>query len=578
MSGGLILYHHDAAPAAGKCKRVVWLALNAKYSHTSLAVRYLRAVVPGSEVLELTINHQLLAILDEIYLRRPQVLAISCYIWNIELVKKLLPLLPRVLPELVIVCGGPEVSYETAEFMRQFPLVQAVIRGEGEEVAARLAAQDWQFSDMPGLAWRDAAGELHEGRDVVVTDFAAVPFAYTAAELDALKERILYYETSRGCPFSCSYCLSCATAGVRYLPLPRVMRELDTFVAHDVRQVKFVDRTFNAKKAHFLPILQHILAYPLAVRTNFHFEVAIDYLDEDAIAVLNAMPTSRVQLEIGIQSTNEQTLAAVSRVNHWEQIASHIRRLLAPRNIHLHVDLIIGLPGEGMASFHRSFNDVYALQTDMLQLGFLKFLKGAAMMGLVPRYHYQYMDSAPYEVLSSDALSYGEIRWFHSFEAVFEYYYNAGRCRHTAAWLIDKAEGGDAFAFWQHFTDWWRRRATSAWATARPRSTSICCAMLRRSTALRGRSSTPCCATMPCSLTAAASARRCCSGICSSTSHSRHPSGAASGRESMSRTTGSRTGATTARVTTSRSSPMTSRTMQWRRGRRRCSLTTRARR
>ena len=455
MSGGLILYHHDAAPAAGKCKRVVWLALNAKYSHTSLAVRYLRAVVPGSEVLELTINHQLLAILDEIYLRRPQVLAISCYIWNIELVKKLLPLLPRVLPELVIVCGGPEVSYETAEFMRQFPLVQAVIRGEGEEVAARLAAQDWQFSDMPGLAWRDAAGELHEGRDVVVTDFAAVPFAYTAAELDVLKERILYYETSRGCPFSCSYCLSCATAGVRYLPLPRVMRELDTFVAHDVRQVKFVDRTFNAKKAHFLPILQHILAYPLAVRTNFHFEVAIDYLDEDAIAVLNAMPTSRVQLEIGIQSTNEQTLAAVSRVNHWEQIASHIRRLLAPRNIHLHVDLIIGLPGEGMASFHRSFNDVYALQTDMLQLGFLKFLKGAAMMALVPRYHYQYMDSAPYEVLSSDALSYGEIRWFHSFEAVFEYYYNAGRCRHTAAWLIDKAEGGDAFAFWQHFTDWW---------------------------------------------------------------------------------------------------------------------------
>lgn len=213
---------------------MVWLALNAKYSHTSLAVRYLRAVVPGSEVLELTINHQLLAILDEIYLRRPQVLAISCYIWNIELVKKLLPLLPRVLPELVIVCGGPEVSYETAEFMRQFPMVQAVIRGEGEEVAARLAAQDWQFADMPGLAWRDAAGELHEGRDVVVTDFAAVPFAYTAAELDALKERILYYETSRGCPFSCSYCLSCATAGVRYLPLPRVMRELDTFVAHEI--------------------------------------------------------------------------------------------------------------------------------------------------------------------------------------------------------------------------------------------------------------------------------------------------------------------------------------------------------
>ena len=226
---------------------------------------------------------------------------------------------------------------------------------------------------------------------MTVADFSRVPFAYREEEMAPLKERILYYETSRGCPFSCAYCLSCATAGVRFLPLARVLRELDFFVRHDVRQVKFVDRTFNAKKSHFLPILQHILALPPTVRTNFHFEVAIDYLDEEVLATLAKMPRGRVQLEIGIQSTNEKTLAAVSRVNHWEQIAAHIRRILSFHNMHLHVDLIIGLPGEGMDSFRQSFNDVYALGADMLQLGFLKFLKGAAMMQLVEKYNYRYM-------------------------------------------------------------------------------------------------------------------------------------------------------------------------------------------
>lgn len=384
---------------------ILWLAINAKYSHTSLAVRYLRECVPGSEILELTINHQLLAALGEIYERRPRVLGIACYIWNIEMVKDLLRLLPAALPDTIIVCGGPEVSYDTAAFFREFPMVDFVMRGEGE--------------------------------------------------MEPIKERILYYETSRGCPFSCAYCLSCATAGVRFLPLARVFGELDFFVRHDVRQVKFVDRTFNAKKSHFLPILQYILALPQTVRTNFHFEVAIDYLDEDVLETLAQMPRGRVQLEIGIQSTNEKTLQAVSRCNHWEQIAAHIRRILSFHNMHLHVDLIIGLPGEGMDSFARSFNDVYELHADMLQLGFLKFLKGASMMQLVEPYRYAYMAMAPYEVLRSDALTYGEIRWFHSFEDVFETYYNAGRCRYTADFLIKSQEHGDAFAFWKCFTDWW---------------------------------------------------------------------------------------------------------------------------
>ncbi|MBQ1890464.1 MAG: DUF4080 domain-containing protein, partial [Selenomonas sp.] len=452
-------------------EEILWLGINAKYSHTSLAIRYLREAVPGSRILELTINHQLLAMLGEIYEQQPKVLGISCYIWNIEVVKRLLRLLPAALPDTVIICGGPEVSYGTADFMREFPMVDYVLRGEGEEAIRALTSQllTCQFdrskvnaaldqSEIRGIAWRSQDGTIQEGHDVTVADLADVPFAYREEEMAAIRERILYYETSRGCPFSCAYCLSCATAGVRYLPLTRVFSELDFFVRHDVRQVKFVDRTFNAKKKHFLPILKYLLALPDSCRTNFHFEVAIDYLDEEVLTVLSQLPKGRVQLEIGIQSTNEQTLQAVSRVNHWEDIQAHIERIMRFHNMHLHVDLIIGLPGEGMASFHRSFNDVYALQTDMLQLGFLKFLKGAAMMDLVTPYGYQYMPMAPYEVLVTDALSYGEIRWFHSFEMVFELYYNAGRCRKTAGYLIREAEQGDAFAFWQKFTDWWEEK------------------------------------------------------------------------------------------------------------------------
>ena len=447
---------------------ILWLAINAKYSHTSLAVRYLRECVPGSEILELTINHQLLAALGEIYERRPRVLGIACYIWNIEMVKDLLRLLPAALPDTIIVCGGPEVSYDTAAFFREFPMVDFVVRGEGEEAVVQLierlravkldkarAAEVSRLGSLPGIAMRREDGSIDESTAVTVADFSQVPFAYREAEMEPIKERILYYETSRGCPFSCAYCLSCATAGVRFLPLARVFGELDFFVRHDVRQVKFVDRTFNAKKSHFLPILQYILALPQTVRTNFHFEVAIDYLDEDVLETLAQMPRGRVQLEIGIQSTNEKTLQAVSRCNHWEQIAAHIRRILSFHNMHLHVDLIIGLPGEGMDSFARSFNDVYELHADMLQLGFLKFLKGASMMQLVEPYRYAYMAMAPYEVLRTDALTYGEIRWFHSFEDVFETYYNAGRCRHTADFLIKSQEHGDAFAFWKRFTDWW---------------------------------------------------------------------------------------------------------------------------
>lgn len=459
---------------------ILLVALNAKFSHTNLALRYLRescmrAGLGKPELLELTINNYIPEMLGQIFEYEPKILGFSCYIWNVQLIKQLLPLLRKVLPETVIICGGPEVSYETEAFLREMPCVDFVVRGEGEQSFPLLLRQLAESGRdklkghdenvygqagrcLHGVAYLNQAGIYQDGGivDLPQIDEAGLPFAYEAEEMPAIKERILYYETSRGCPFRCAYCLSCASAGVRYRSWQLVRSELQFFVEHDVRQVKFVDRTFNACKKHFMPILRFIQALPDSCRTNFHFEVAVDYLDDEVIALLQGLPRHRVQLEIGIQSTNPDVLRRVSRVNHWEKIASHIKALLAKRNMHIHTDLIIGLPGEDMASFRRSFNQVYALDTDMLQLGFLKFLKGAAMMDVVAKYHYQYMDIGPYEVLSNDCLSYREIHWLHVFELVFELYHNAGRCRHTCNYLIAVKEQGDAFAFYARLTDFWQ--------------------------------------------------------------------------------------------------------------------------
>lgn len=475
-------------------KKILWLAFNAKFSHTSLTVRYLRQAAAKlnieSDILELTINNYVPDILSEIYEHKPDIIGVSCYIWNIELIKHTLPLVRKVLPNTLIICGGPEVSYEVTDFMRTNPAVDFVVRGEGEEavmelldliINRRAINNERKLTVKPintGIAWREGGLEvaaedvIHEGQAVTVMDRLVpskleLPFPYIDEEMVEIKDKILYYETTRGCPFSCAYCLSCATAGVRYRPLEEVFKELDFFVYHDVRQVKFVDRTFNAKKSHFLPIIEYIKDLPAACRTNFHFEVAVDYLDAETIKVLQAMPKGRVQLEIGVQTTNKEVLKRISRVNHWEDICSNIKALQKNHNMHIHTDLIIGLPGENLASFGQSFNDLYALHTDMLQLGFLKFLKGSAMMNMVEEYHYEYMDIGPYEVLSNDVMDYGEIRWLHIFEQVFELYHNAGRCLKSMEYMIESFFGGNAFEFYSRFTDYWEklgnhRRAISA--------------------------------------------------------------------------------------------------------------------
>jgi hypothetical protein len=283
-----------------------------------------------------------------------------------------------------------------------------------------------------------------------------LPFAYQIAELKAIKDRIIYYETSRGCPFSCQYCLSSATVGVRFYSLQRVFTDLQVFIDQDVRQVKFVDRTFNARKEHYLPIIRFLSQQQC--RTNFHFEIAADLLDAEAIALLTAAPPGRFQLEIGVQSTHEPTLEAICRQNDWDKIVKNVSALRQKDNMHLHLDLIVGLPYETLELFSRSFNDVYSLQPHMLQIGFLKMLKGSGVRRSEQLHDYVYTDSAPYEVLANRYLSYGEVRGLQFLEEVFNLTYNSNRFHTALNWLIKTVFAGNAFSLYHALSSYWEQQ------------------------------------------------------------------------------------------------------------------------
>ncbi|WP_196603939.1 B12-binding domain-containing radical SAM protein [Pectinatus haikarae] len=438
--------------------KLLLTAINAKYIHSSLSMRYLKSCCSdlplNIELCEFTINNHLLDIADQIFDKRPDILGVECYIWNIELIKELLPLIKKLLPHVIIICGGPEISYGTKEMMEQLPAIDYVIRGEGEETLHELLCRliaGKNTTDIPGLAQKTLNG-IETSLPVVFADMDKLPFPYADEDIKTLDNRIIYYESSRGCPFSCKYCLSCATKGVRYRSLDKVLPELAFFVRHNVRQIKFVDRTFNADKKHFLPILEFISKQNC--RTNFHFETAIDYIDDDVLILLRKMPPGRVQLEIGIQSTNPLTLQHVSRHNNWQKISTNIKSILSFGNIHVHTDLIIGLPYEDVTSLTKSFNDMYALHPDMLQVGFLKLLKGSAMEHLVDAHKYSFMDTAPYQVLANSYISAEEMRTLRIFVDVFELYYNSGRFPNSLNYLIN-GFSNDAFSFFSKFALFW---------------------------------------------------------------------------------------------------------------------------
>ena len=423
--------------------KILLAACNAKYIHSNLAVYNLKSCSGeySSRVVvkEYTINQIRDDILKDIYLEQPDVVCFSCYIWNISFVRELVPDLKKILPQVEFWAGGPEVSYDAVEFLKKNPAFFGVMVGEGEETFHELAGyfierKPETLSGIRGVAFRDE----NKGRDIVHTgwrelmDLSKVPFAYS--NLTEFKNRIIYYESSRGCPFSCSYCLSSIDKKLRFRDIELVKKELQFFIDNKVPQVKFVDRTFNCKHDHAMEIWRYITENDNGI-TNFHFEISAELLRAEELALMKTMRPGLIQLEIGVQSTNPQTIKAIRRTMDFEKLKGIVEQIHSFGNIHQHLDLIAGLPYEGYDSFHKSFCDVYALRPEQFQLGFLKVLKGSHMMEMTGEYQILYKDREPYEVLSTAWLTYGEILRLKMVESMVEVYYNSGQFKNTLVFL-----------------------------------------------------------------------------------------------------------------------------------------------
>lgn len=415
-------------------KRYLLAALNAKYIHSNLGIYSLKAYAgrrfPGADIClgEYTINHRPDAILGDIYRRRPDVLGFSCYIWNIDMVRRLVRDVKAVLPGTEIWLGGPEVSYDAGRVMEELGELSGIMTGEGEETFARLVEYyeggGDGLSSIPGLVYRREDGSTADTGAAPLMDMSAMPFSYE--NLEGLENRIVYYESSRGCPFSCSYCLSSIDKSVRFRDLSLVYRELKFFLDRRVPQVKFVDRTFNCKKSHALAIWRFLLENDNGV-TNFHFEVAADLMDEEMFALIKRMRPGLIQLEIGVQTVNPSSIREIRRQMDLVKVEAAVARVKSFQNTHQHLDLIAGLPFEDLESFRRSFDCVYAMGPDQLQLGFLKVLKGSYMEEMAASYGLLHGAEPPYEVLSTRWLSYGDILELKGVEEMTEVYYNSGQ-------------------------------------------------------------------------------------------------------------------------------------------------------
>ena len=448
--------------------KTLLVAINAQYIHTNLAVRYLcryQDLDKSQDVsfAEFTINQLPEQIFRRIYEQNPDLLCFSCYLWNIRTVLQLADDYKQLRPEAKILLGGPEVSYDGEALLRDHPAVDFIIAGEGEKVLRPLldclssAVGEKDLSSVPGLVYRGKAGQPISNPRPAPMELGQLPFPYEG-ELDELKNRLVYYETSRGCPFNCRYCLSSAEHGVRFQPLEKVFRELQYFLDAHVRQVKLVDRTFNCKRSHYRPILQYLLERDNGI-TNFHLEISADLLEEEDLALLSKARPGLFQLEIGVQTTHPETAAAVDRLAPFERIAHAVEQIHRFRNIHCHLDLIAGLPQEGYADFARSFDDVFSLRPEQLQLGFLKLLKGSYLREHAAALGLKFCSAPPYEVLASDKLSFGELSRLKGIEEMVEIYYNSGRFEQTLVFLLDSwsASGcSSPFYFFEALADFWK--------------------------------------------------------------------------------------------------------------------------
>lgn len=420
--------------------KILLAACNAKYIHSNLAVYDLQAYASDYAdhivLKEYTINQQKDDIMRDIYLEHPDVVCVSCYIWNLSFVKELMADLIKILPGVDFWAGGPEVSYDAEKFLTENSEFKGVMVGEGEETFKELAGyyvekNPQNLKDMTGICYRDGDQIIHNGWRQIM-DLSSIPFIYK--DLSEFKNRIIYYESSRGCPFSCSYCLSSIDKKLRFRDTETVKKELQFFIDNKVPQVKFVDRTFNCKHDHAMAIWKYINEHDNGV-TNFHFEISADLLREEELQEMSTMRPGLIQLEIGVQSTNPDTIKAIHRTMDFEKLKGIVDRIHSFGNIHQHLDLIAGLPYEDYDSFRNSFNDVYALKPQQLQLGFLKVLKGSHMMEMCREYGIVYKTQEPYEVLSTKWLDYDHVLKLKTVENMVEVYYNSGQFQNTLEYL-----------------------------------------------------------------------------------------------------------------------------------------------
>lgn len=442
---------------------VVLSTLNSKFIHSSLALRYLKAYGEAHgqayDIVEYTINMPVLHILSDITEHDIDVLGFACYIWNIEMTLHVVDMVKAVRPDIKIVLGGPEVSFTADELLERCPNIDYIVQGEGEEafhalVTALQLGNDGLNPVIPGVRGRRNGSILGSAEAVEVRDLSTIPFPYTEEDMEDLEHKIIYYESSRGCPFSCQYCLSGNKNTVRFFPQERTLEELQWFIDHGVKQVKFVDRTFNCAPHHHRPLMEFMRDSDTDM--NFHLEMEPELMTEWETNILCETPPGRIQIEVGVQSTHKKTLDAINRYNDWPYIQKSIRPIIQAGRTHVHMDLIVGLPHEDFKRFGQSFNDLFSLQPHALQIGFLKLLKGSGVRRM-REYKYVADPLAPYEVLSTHVLPYDDVRFLKYFEDVFERFYNSERFRTTFSYIGQQLIHGetDVFTYFCDMTRAW---------------------------------------------------------------------------------------------------------------------------
>ncbi|BDU49979.1 B12-binding domain-containing radical SAM protein [Haliovirga abyssi] len=441
-------------------KKILFVGINSKFIHTNLALRYIIKYAEKNikdekysmKLVEYTINNTIYSIIKNIYKEKAEIILFSMYIWNREYTLKVIKEVKKVLPNSKIILGGPEAAYDAVDIMNENQEIDFIIFGEGEKVVLNFLKED-NAKSIKGIYYRENGVILSNKPEKLIENLDDVPFPYTEEEIKELiaERKIIYYESSRGCPFNCSYCMSSIEKSVRFFSLDRVKKDLKFFIENSVNLVKFVDRTYNLKKDRYLEIWRYIVDnYKEGIR--FHFEITLDLFDEEVLEFLETVPKGLFQFEIGIQTINKKTLKAINRKNDLERISKNIS--LLKKNIHLHLDLIAGLPYEDYKTFGNSFNYVYGLNPEMLQLGFLKILKGTQISTEIEKYGYKYLNFQPYEVLENKFICYGEIVKLKNIEKLVDFYFNSNEFNVSVPFIINNFYDS-SFEFYEDFSEWW---------------------------------------------------------------------------------------------------------------------------